>query len=163
MKLDFLCLLFLLSTVIATETVQINNQTFKLVPIGRMGSKLGSRSESGNFKLVSIPMEREGTSEGSDNDVTDAEGSVHSEDTFDCELRIPVLGTGLVDLEHLVNQYNSQKMTCKVSYVNGDKYEGEVQQKLRDGSGQMVYATGEIYNGQWSSDAENGTGTCVAF
>lgn len=159
MKLYLLGLLFLVGTVLATETIQINNQTFKLIPLGRVGSKLGVKTEVlKEFKLLSVPTENEEKNVNVDETNAATERPPHHEDSFDCEVRLPILSSGLSDLEELFNQVNNQKLVCKVAYINGDRYDGEVQRNLRHGNGQMVYANGEIYNGLWEEDAENGTG-----
>lgn len=162
MKVEIASLLFLLGTVFATETFQINNQTFKIVPLGRGGSKFGTKNEaSRDFKLFSVPAESH-KKESMDTPTSSLKVS-HTEDSYDCEMRISVSSSGLTDIEQLIDEYNNQKMICKVSYVNGDKYEGEMTQNMRNGNGQMIYANGEIYNGMWVDGAENGTGKLASL
>lgn len=157
--MELLSLLFLLSTVCATETIQLNNQTFKLIPLGRVGTKFNAKSSSiKDFKLLSVRSNQDASSGAAEDKESNISDNSLTEDTFDCEVRIPMSGNGVADMEQLINLYNNQKLTCKVSYANGDKYEGEVLQKLRHGNGQMVYSNGEIYNGMWKNDAEHGIG-----
>lgn len=162
MKVEIVSLVFLLGTVFATETVQINNQTFKLVPLGRGANKFGVKTEaSRDFKLFSVPTES--PKKESMDTPTSSQKVSSTEDSVDCEVRISVSSSGLIDIEQLIDQYNNQKMICKVSYVNGDKYEGEMTQNMRNGNGQMIYANGEIYNGMWVDGAENGTGKLASL
>ena len=43
-------------------------------------------------------------------------------------------------------------------YPNGNKYEGELQDGLRDGLGTMTYTNGDIYEGKWHNNMKNGYG-----
>lgn len=46
----------------------------------------------------------------------------------------------------------------KVTYANGDVYEGEIKNDMRDGYGVQHYANGDIYTGNWKLDKRNGKG-----
>ena len=49
----------------------------------------------------------------------------------------------------------------KYRYPNGDFYEGDFKDDLRDGYGSYIYANGDKYAGQWANDYKDGTGTMV--
>lgn len=52
------------------------------------------------------------------------------------------------------------------NYANGDKYEGEVKEKVKNGKGKskfnrigvLSYANGDIYSGDWKDNLKNGEG-----
>lgn len=43
-------------------------------------------------------------------------------------------------------------------YANGDKYDGNWKNDLKDGDGTYWGANGNIYEGQWKDDKYNGKG-----
>ena len=47
----------------------------------------------------------------------------------------------------------------KVSYSNGDIYEGELEDGKRHGRGRYEYNTGDIYEGDYANDEACGSGT----
>lgn len=48
---------------------------------------------------------------------------------------------------------------CKITYPNGDLYEGEVKDGMREGIGMMIFSqTNERYEGQWIKDQMTGFG-----
>jgi len=44
---------------------------------------------------------------------------------------------------------------------NGDKYEGDWKDDLKNGKGVIYYANGEIYDGEWKNDKYCGKGKRV--
>ena len=46
-----------------------------------------------------------------------------------------------------------------LSYTNGDKYEGEIKNGIREGFGTYYYHNGDKYEGMWLKGKKNGTGT----
>jgi len=52
---------------------------------------------------------------------------------------------------------------CKITYKNGDIYEGFLINNKRFGKGKYTYSTGDIYEGNWINDKCNGRGkfTCT--
>lgn len=44
-------------------------------------------------------------------------------------------------------------------YDNGNTYEGEWINGIREGSGRMVYSNGDVYEGEWKNDKRHGQGT----
>ena len=46
-----------------------------------------------------------------------------------------------------------------LTYPNGDRYDGDCQEKKRHGQGTLTYADGGTYVGQWANDVREGQGT----
>ena len=46
----------------------------------------------------------------------------------------------------------------KKYYKNGEIYEGDWKNNVREGQGSMKFKDGKIYKGTWSNDAMNGFG-----
>ena len=46
-------------------------------------------------------------------------------------------------------------------YNNGDKYDGEWKNDLREGKGIMKYNNGDIYDGYWKNDKKDGKGIMI--
>ena len=46
----------------------------------------------------------------------------------------------------------------RINYSNGDVYEGEILNDLKDGSGTYYYENGEMYDGLFSDDLIHGYG-----
>lgn len=44
-------------------------------------------------------------------------------------------------------------------YEDGNKYEGFIKDKLRNGYGKFYYKGGSIYDGEWKNNYMNGYGT----
>ena len=44
-------------------------------------------------------------------------------------------------------------------FSNGDIYDGEWKNDIRDAQGTQIYANGDIYSGKWKDDMKNGQGT----
>ena len=49
--------------------------------------------------------------------------------------------------------------TVKITYENGDQYEGGWFDGTRNNTGTMIYANGDRYEGEWSMDQRDGAGT----
>ncbi|MFA6947361.1 MAG: hypothetical protein WCQ72_00090, partial [Eubacteriales bacterium] len=49
--------------------------------------------------------------------------------------------------------------TGTVTYSNGDIYEGELKNYMKDGDGTLTFSTGDVYTGNFSADNITGTGT----
>ena len=49
--------------------------------------------------------------------------------------------------------------TVKITYENGDQYEGGWFDGTRNNTGTMIYANGDRYEGEWLLDKKCGTGT----
>ena len=47
----------------------------------------------------------------------------------------------------------------KMTYANGNVYDGQWLKDKKDGKGTMTYANGDIYDGQWLNDKKEGKGT----
>ena len=45
-----------------------------------------------------------------------------------------------------------------MNYNNGDKYDGEWKNDLREGNGIYEYKNGDKYKGEWKNDLRNGKG-----
>ena len=54
----------------------------------------------------------------------------------------------------------SRKSVSKI-YDNGDSYEGEVIDELKDGKGVMIYKGGNKYDGEWKNDKKEGKGVFI--
>ena len=48
-----------------------------------------------------------------------------------------------------------------MEYENGDKYEGEFKNNLKEGKGIMNYNNGDIYDGEWKNDLRDGKGKMI--
>lgn len=46
----------------------------------------------------------------------------------------------------------------KMTYVNGDVYEGSWEYDVIEGDGKMTYANGDVYEGSWRNDVRDGKG-----
>ena len=44
-------------------------------------------------------------------------------------------------------------------WANGDQYEGEMSEGLRQGKGVFLWANGNKYDGQWNNNLRHGFGT----
>jgi hypothetical protein len=53
---------------------------------------------------------------------------------------------------------NKTNSIC-LSYTNGDKFEGEIKDSLRDGFGTYYYHNGDKYEGMWLKGKKHGMGT----
>jgi hypothetical protein len=49
----------------------------------------------------------------------------------------------------------------KMTYVNGDVYEGQWEADERHGQGKRTYVNGDVYEGQWEADERHGQGKVV--
>lgn len=49
----------------------------------------------------------------------------------------------------------------KISYQNGDFYEGELYDLYKHGKGKMIYSNGDIYDGNWKDDKREGKGEMI--
>ena len=47
----------------------------------------------------------------------------------------------------------------EMEYNNGDKYNGIWKDDKREGKGKLIYSNGDIYNGDWKNDKKEGKGT----
>jgi hypothetical protein len=45
-----------------------------------------------------------------------------------------------------------------IQYTNGDRYDGELENGMKNGHGVYTFANGTRYDGQWINDAQNGNG-----
>ena len=54
-----------------------------------------------------------------------------------------------VDIQDGINSY---------IYKNGNKYNGEFKNKMRNGKGTMKYLNGDVYNGDWVDNKRQGSG-----
>ena len=50
---------------------------------------------------------------------------------------------------------------AKMTYANGNIYEGQWVNDQRDGNGKMTYANGNIYEGQWKNNQRDGNGKMI--
>ena len=57
------------------------------------------------------------------------------------------------------NSTSNQKLKYNIAYTNGDKYEGEILDGIREGFGTYIYQTGDKYIGYWHENKKHGTGT----
>jgi hypothetical protein len=58
------------------------------------------------------------------------------------------------------NKNNSNRReNCVLSYTNGDKYDGEVVNGVREGYGTYFYHNGDKYEGMWINNKKHGMGT----
>jgi len=46
----------------------------------------------------------------------------------------------------------------QISYSNGDLYEGEFENLMKDGEGKITYGNGDVYEGEFDSDCISGKG-----
>ena len=53
------------------------------------------------------------------------------------------------------------RRTISKKYENGDKYDGEVIDDMKDGKGVMQYIGGNKYDGEWKNDKKEGKGTFI--
>ena len=60
------------------------------------------------------------------------------------------------------NSNSNRKQKYNFAYTNGDKYEGEILEGLREGFGTYLYQTGDKYIGYWHENEKHGTGTFYA-
>jgi hypothetical protein len=49
----------------------------------------------------------------------------------------------------------------KIKYLNGDIYEGYLENGKKQGYGKMIYSYGDIYDGYWKNDNKHGNGTLI--
>lgn len=49
----------------------------------------------------------------------------------------------------------------KITFLNGETYDGGWLQNQRSGKGKAIYKDGEIYEGDWLADKRNGVGRCA--
>jgi hypothetical protein len=54
---------------------------------------------------------------------------------------------------------SQKKENCVLSYTNGDKYDGEVLNGMREGFGIYFYHNGDKYEGMWINNRKHGMGT----
>ena len=72
--------------------------------------------------------------------------------------------SGNFDVVKVSDSGNSKKRYYgKMTYANGDIYEGEWKDDLFDGHGKYTWVNGEVYEGQWKDGVKNGLGkhTCI--
>lgn len=67
---------------------------------------------------------------------------------------------------HWHHQYQNQKTVengenacCRIEYVTGDVYTGEVVESVRHGVGTLAWIDGRVYNGEWENGERHGKGT----
>ena len=61
--------------------------------------------------------------------------------------------------QEITKKTNSEREKKKIKYLNGDIYEGEIQNEKRKGYGINYFINGDRYEGWWENDLQNGTGT----
>ena len=50
---------------------------------------------------------------------------------------------------------------ARITFADGDKYDGEYKDGKRNGKGTYTFADGDKYDGEWKDDKGNGLGTRV--
>lgn len=66
-------------------------------------------------------------------------------------------------IKYSEGEWRGDKLTGqgKIVYVNGDVYEGQLEDGQEEGFGTMTYATGDVYTGNFEDGNRNGEGTDV--
>ena len=55
-----------------------------------------------------------------------------------------------------MSQLEASADDVKIELPNGDRYEGQIQGKVKHGFGVYTYKNGDRYKGNWEEDEQNG-------
>ena len=120
----------------------------------------GSSSRSGSTKSSKSSKKRSRSSKKKSESSERSENSESSEDESEDKNDTQVENGVYTGEKNEKGLYSGKG---KMEYPNGDVYEGEWKNNMRDGRGKITFVNQSSYDGMWSKDKMNGQGTYKYF